>query len=86
MNYKEQAEIFKTTFDLKYEPMAISFTNDEVPSGRYEKTSICKAMKLASQGESFIIDQEVSICQGAVSSVVSMSHTPDLKRRGCRIS
>jgi len=64
MSYKEQAEIFKTTFDLKYELMAISFTNDEVSEGRYEKTSICKAMKLASQGESFIIDQEVSICPG----------------------
>jgi uncharacterized protein (DUF169 family) len=64
MNYKEQADIFKKIFELKYEPMAISFTNDEVSSGRYEKTSICKAMKLAAQGESFIIDEDVSTCPG----------------------
>ena len=44
--------------------MAISFTNDEMSSGRYEKTSICKAMKLARKGESFIIDEDVSTCPG----------------------
>jgi len=64
MNYEEQADIFKKIFELKYEPMAISFTNDEVSSGRYEKTSFCKAMKLAAQGESFIIDKDVSTCPG----------------------
>ena len=30
MNYKEQADVFKKVFGLKYEPMAISFTNDEI--------------------------------------------------------
>ena len=49
MNYKEQAHIFKKTFKLKYEPMAISFTNEEISSGRYEKTSFCRAIKLASE-------------------------------------
>ena len=33
-------------------------------SGRYEKISICKAMKLAAEGESFIIDEDVSTCPG----------------------
>ncbi len=64
MNYKEQADVFKKTFELKYEPTAISFTNDEISSGRYEKTSFCKAMKLASEGESFVIDEDVSVCPG----------------------
>lgn len=64
MSYKDEADVFKKTFDLKYEPMAISFTNDEVSSGRYEKTQICKAMKLASEGESFVIDEDVSTCPG----------------------
>jgi uncharacterized protein (DUF169 family) len=64
MKYKKQADVFKKIFELKYEPMAISFTNDEIQLGRYEKISICKAMKLAAEGESFIIDEEVSICPG----------------------
>jgi uncharacterized protein (DUF169 family) len=64
MNYNEQAVIFKKTFKLKYEPMAISFTNEEISSGRYEKTSFCRAMKLASEGESFVIDEDVSVCPG----------------------
>lgn len=64
MDYKEQADIFKKILGLKNEPLAISFTNEEVSSGRYEKTSICKALKLAGEGESFIIDEDVSICPG----------------------
>jgi len=82
MSYKEQADVFKKTFGLKYEPMAVSFTNDEVSSGRYEKTSICKAMKLASEGESFIIDKDVSTCPGG-SQFCGLSgiHSGEKKRR-----
>lgn len=64
MNYKEEAHAFKKIFKLKYEPIAISFTNDDVSLGRYEKTSICRALKHASSGESFLIDKTVSICPG----------------------
>ena len=82
MSYKEHADVFKKTFGLKYEPMAISFTNDEISSGRYEKTSICKAMKLAAEGESFIIDEEVSICPGGSQFCgFSEPHTGKQKRR-----
>ena len=82
MNYKEQADVFKRTFGLKYEPMAISFTNDEISSGRYEKTSICKALKLASEGESFIIDKDVSICPGGSQFCgFSEIHAGEKKRR-----
>ena len=82
MSYKEHADVFKKTFGLKYGPMAISFTNDEVSSGRYEKTSICKAMKLAAEGESFVIDEEVSICPGGSQSCgFSEPHTGKQKRR-----
>jgi uncharacterized protein (DUF169 family) len=82
MNYKEQADVFKKTFELKYEPMAVSFTNDEISSGRYEKTSICKALKLASEGESFIIDKDVSICPGGSQFCgFSELHTGEKKRR-----
>lgn len=82
MSYKEQADVFKKTFGLKYEPMAISFTNDEISGVRYEKTSICKAMKLASEGESFIIDEDVSICPGGSQFCgFSEPHTGKQKRR-----
>ena len=82
MNFKEQAEIFKKTFGLKYEPLAISFTNDEISSGRYEKTSICKALKLAAEGESFVIDEEISICPGGSQFCgFSEPHSGKQKRR-----
>jgi uncharacterized protein (DUF169 family) len=64
MNFKEQSEIFKKTFGLKHEPLAISFTNDEISSGKYEKTSICRALKLSAEGECFVIDENVITCPG----------------------
>jgi uncharacterized protein (DUF169 family) len=64
MDFKEQSEIFKRTFGLKFEPLAISFTNDEISMGKYEKTSICRALKLSAEGESFVIDETVSTCPG----------------------
>lgn len=82
MRYSEQAEIFKSVLKLEYEPMAVSFTNDEVSDGRYEKTSICNAMKLVSRGESFIIDKEVSTCPGGSQFCgFSKPHTGEQKRR-----
>ena len=82
MTYKKQADVFKKTFKLKYEPMAISFTNDEISSGRYEKTSFCKALKLASEGESFVIDEDVSICPGGSQFCgFSEIHSGQKKRR-----
>lgn len=64
MGFVKESEIFKETFGLKYEPLAISFTNDEVSMGKYEKTSVCRALKLAAEGESFVIDESVSTCPG----------------------
>lgn len=82
MSYKEQADVFKEIFGLKYEPLAISFTNNEVSTGKYEKTSICKALKLASEGESFIIDKDVSICPGGSQFCgFSEPHSGEQKRR-----
>ncbi|MGZ7067485.1 MAG: DUF169 domain-containing protein [Methanobacterium sp.] len=82
MNYKEQADVFKRTFGLKNEPLAISFTNDEISSGRYEKTSICRALKLAVEGESFVIDGDVSTCPGGSQFCgFSEPHSGKQKRR-----
>ncbi|MGZ7109104.1 MAG: DUF169 domain-containing protein, partial [Methanobacterium sp.] len=82
MNYKEHADVFKRTFGLKNEPLAISFTNDEISSGRYEKTSICRALKLAVEGESFVIDEDVSTCPGGSQFCgFSEPHSGKQKRR-----
>lgn len=64
MNFKEQSELLKKVLGLKNEPLAISFTNEEVSEGRYEKTSICRALKLSAEGECFVIDEETSTCPG----------------------
>ncbi len=64
MNFEEQSKIFKQTLGLKKEPLAISFTNDEVSADKYEKTAICRALKLAAEGESFVIDENTSTCPG----------------------
>jgi len=64
VNYKELSDIFKQTLELKNEPLAITFTNDEVKSGKYEKIAICKAIKLADQGECYVIDESTSTCPG----------------------
>ena len=64
MNFEELSNIFKQTLKLKNEPLAITFTNDEVSSGKYEKTAICKAIKLAAEGDCYVIDENVSTCPG----------------------
>jgi uncharacterized protein (DUF169 family) len=64
MDYKEQSDILKRVLGLQKEPLAISFTNQEVSKGNYEKISICKAIKLAAEGDCFLIDEKVSTCPG----------------------
>jgi uncharacterized protein (DUF169 family) len=82
MNFKEQSKIFKKTFGLKHEPLAISFTNDKISMGKYEKTSICRALKLAAEGECFVIDEDVSTCPGGSQFCgFSEPHTGEQKRR-----
>lgn len=82
MNFGKQSEIIKQTLTLNNEPLAVIFTNDKVSNGKYEKTPICKAIKLASEGESYIIDEETSTCPGG-SRYCGFSETPtrDEKRR-----
>jgi uncharacterized protein (DUF169 family) len=64
MEFKEQSELLKKVLGLKKEPLAISFTNEEISDGQYEKTSICKALKRAAEGNCFVIDEKVSTCPG----------------------
>ena len=64
MEFKEQAGLLKRVLGLKKEPLAITFTNDEVSDGLYEKTPICKALKRAAEGDCFVIDEKVETCPG----------------------
>ena len=64
MKFSEQSDLFKSVLGLRYEPLAISFTNEEVSSGKYEKTAICHALKRSAEGECFVIDENVSTCPG----------------------
>jgi len=64
MEFKEQSELLKKVLGLKKEPLAITFTNDEISDGLYEKTSICKALKRAAEGDCFVIDAKVETCPG----------------------
>lgn len=64
MEFKKQSELFKRVLGLKNEPLAISFTNEEISGAKYEKTSICRALKLSAAGECFLIDKNVSTCPG----------------------
>ena len=64
MDFKEQSKILKRVLGLQKEPLAISFTNEDISTGKYEKTSICRALKLAAEGDCFIIDEQMSTCPG----------------------
>lgn len=64
MDYKEQSDILKKVLGLEKEPLAISFTNQEISMGKYEKIQICRALKLAAEGECFKIDEQTSTCPG----------------------
>ncbi|MGZ7188639.1 MAG: DUF169 domain-containing protein, partial [Halobacteriota archaeon] len=54
----------KKVLGLKKEPLTISFTNERISDGLYEKTSICKALKRAAEANCFVIDEKVSTCAG----------------------
>jgi uncharacterized protein (DUF169 family) len=64
MQFKEESDLLKKVLGLKKEPLAITFTNDEISTGLYEKTSICKALKRAAEGDCFVIDEKVETCPG----------------------
>jgi uncharacterized protein (DUF169 family) len=64
MEFRKQAELLKKVLGLKKEPLAITFTNEEVSEGLYEKTTICKALKRAAEGDCFVIDEKVETCPG----------------------
>jgi uncharacterized protein (DUF169 family) len=81
MEFKEQSELLKEVLGLTKEPLAISFTNEEISDGQYEKTLICKALKRAAEGDCFVIDEKVSTCPGGSRSCGFAEVTREQKRR-----
>jgi uncharacterized protein (DUF169 family) len=81
MEFKEQSELLKKVLGLKKEPLAITFTNDEVSGGQYERTSICKALKRAGEGDCFVIDAKVETCPGGSRYCGFTEFTEEQKRR-----
>ncbi len=64
MQVEKQSSLLKNILDLEKEPLAISFTNEKMDYDFQGKIAICKALKEAGEGESFVIDQDISNCPG----------------------
>jgi uncharacterized protein (DUF169 family) len=60
----DQAAELVRVFELESKPVAITFTNEIVEVANPRRTWLCRAMKLAAGGESFVIDKETSACPG----------------------
>jgi uncharacterized protein (DUF169 family) len=60
----EQSKKLVEVFGLENKPVAVTFTNEELEAVEPRKAWICRAMKMAAAGESFVIDKETSACPG----------------------
>lgn len=63
-SWVEQAASITDVIGLEKEIVAVTFTNDEVVTASAQKTWICRALKEAAEGKSFVIDKETSACGG----------------------
>lgn len=61
MKFDEHLEPLEKLHDLDKEPIAVSFTIDKIPITK-GKIQMCNAIKQAAEGESFVIDEEISLC------------------------
>ncbi len=64
MKFEKQASLLKKVLELKKEPLSITFTNEPIYTDYNGKISICKALKEAGEGNSFVINLENSACPG----------------------
>lgn len=64
MHLKEQSQILKEVLHLKNEPVAVTFTIDQIESDKHDKVPICEALHRTADGESFILDENTSRCPG----------------------
>lgn len=64
MDYAAQAEELKQVLGLAGEPVAVTYTNDEAPDPGNGRVRMCRALKKAAEGRSYLIDLERSACPG----------------------
>ncbi len=64
IDFKEAAIGLKELLGLRNEPVAVTFTNEEVEVAGSGRVWICRALQQASEGRSFAIDAENSACPG----------------------
>ena len=60
----EQAKTLVEVFGLEGSPVAVTFTNEDVEAVNPRKIWLCRAMKMAAGGKSYVIDKETSACPG----------------------
>lgn len=60
----EQAGELERVFGLEHKPVAVTFTNEPLEAGGGARMWLCRALKHAAQGKSFVIDSETSACPG----------------------
>ncbi len=63
MEWKDYAAQLKELLGLPGEPVAVTYTNDEI-EGERKKVQFCRALKEAEAGTSFIIEEANSVCPG----------------------
>jgi uncharacterized protein (DUF169 family) len=59
-----QAKELVEVFNLANNPIAVTFSNEELEEVNQRKIQFCRAIKLAAEGESFVLDKETSACPG----------------------
>lgn len=60
----DQSKKLTEVFGLESKPVAITFTNEELEVVKPRKVWLCRALKLAAAGESFVVDKQTSACPG----------------------
>lgn len=63
-SWKEELNELIEVLGLEHKPVAVTFTNDLVELGERKPVWICRALKLAAQGESLVIEKENCTCPG----------------------
>lgn len=62
--WREEAASVAGSLELDNSPISVTFTNDTVESGERLNIQMCRALKAAAEGRSFLIDKETSACPG----------------------
>jgi uncharacterized protein (DUF169 family) len=62
--WKSELDELIEVLGIKSKPVAVTFTNDEVKTGKRRRVWMCNSLKQAARGKSYVIDTENSLCPG----------------------